>query len=228
MFGKGEICMTNVILFDFLQKKDYCLKKLADDFEKVVQDDNQGIILHEFDNNFLKASYWQRKSRKEYRYNLSKMEFEIVDDEVVNIADFVIQIADCKLLVFGNKQMAQKIITLIGIVSNNSYSITEYIINIDNLIKRICKDDDVELIKMKLVDIIIDKGLLVNCSVNLMAQDNPMEIVLKYVNNIVMLSFRLDKIATNITVYKSGKFSVSKVSSEDKDEMIQKMIQIVC
>ena len=80
---------------------------------------------------------------------------------------------------------------------------------------------------MKLVDITIEKGVMVNCSVNLMAQDNPITLVLKYARNIVVIAFRLGEIAANITVYKSGKFSISKVDDDAKDELIQSIIQIV-
>lgn len=43
---------------------------------------------------------------------------------------------------------------------------------------------------MKLVDITIDKGLLVNCNVNLLSQNNPTDIAHRYVGNIVVLSFK--------------------------------------
>ncbi|RFZ78810.1 hypothetical protein DS742_11930 [Lacrimispora amygdalina] len=220
--------MMNIILYCLVQKNEYGLKKLVDDLEKVTQDDTQGIHIQEYDDTFLKATYWQRKWRKEYRYNLDKKDFEFIEEEVVNTADFGIQIPEGKLLVFGNKLMAQKIITLIGIASKNSYSITEFVINIENLVKRICKDKNIELIKMKLVDITLDKGLLVNCVVNLLTQDNPTEIVMRYISNIIVISFKFEKIVTNVTVYKSGKFSISKIDSDDKDEMIQKIIKITC
>ena len=81
---------------------------------------------------------------------------------------------------------------------------------------------------MKLIDITLDKGLLVNCNVNLLNQDNPGDIARKYVRNIVVISFRFEKINTNITVYKTGKISLSKISDDDKEEIIQKIIRIAC
>lgn len=220
--------MINVILFSLAQNNDYSLKRLVDDLEMVTQDDTQGIHVQEYDDTFLKATYWQKKYRKGYRYNIEIKDFEVVEEEIVNIADFGIQIFEGKLLVFGNKQMAQKIITIIGIASKNSYVITEYVINTENLVKRICKNKDIELIKMKLVDITLDKGLLVNCDVNLLTQDSPTEIVMRYISNIVVISFKFEKMLSNITIYKSGKFSISKIDIEDKDEMIQKIIEITC
>ena len=220
--------MANMLLYDFIQNKEYTLKKFVDDYGEKMQDDSQGIIFHEYDEEFLKATYWQRKKKKEYRYSIEKKEFEEKEEETVNIVEFGIQIRDKKLLIFGNKQMAQRIITLIGIISKNSYSITECFVDIERLVNRVCQDKSIELLKMKLADILLDKGLLVNCNVNLLNQDNPTEIAIKYICNIIMISFRFKNINTNITVYKTGKVTLSKIADDDKDEIIQKVIRIAC
>lgn len=219
--------MVNVIIYDFTQKNKYPLQKLVDDLESKIQDETQGVIINEYDEKFLKARFWQKKIQKSHRFNPERRDFDIIEEEIVSIADFGVEIEDKKLLVFGNKQMAQRIITLISVVSENAYLITECIINIEKFVQKICEKSDVKLVKMKLVDITIEKGVMVNCSVNLMAQDNPITLVLKYARNIVVIAFRLGEIAANITVYKSGKFSISKVDDDAKDELIQSIIQIV-
>ena len=219
--------MVNVIIYNIIQKNKYPLQKLIYDFENRIQDSTQGIVINEYSEKFLKATFWQKKMQKSYRFNPEKRDFDIIEEEIVSIADFGVEIEDKKLLVFGNKQMAQRIITLISVVSENAYLITECIINIEKFVQKICEKSDVKLVKMKLVDITIEKGVMVNCSVNLMAQDNPITLVLKYARNIVVIAFRLGEIAANITVYKSGKFSISKVDDDAKDELIQSIIQIV-
>jgi hypothetical protein len=216
--------MTNIIIYNIVQKNKYHLQKLVDAFDGYFQDDTQGVVINEYNENFLKATYWQKKMQSSYRFNPEKRDFDVVKEEIVNFADFGIEIEDKKLLIFGNKQMAQRIITLIGIVSENAYSITEFFIDIEKLVRRICEKTSIVLVKMRLTDITIEKGVMVNCSVNLLAQDEPKELALKYVNNIVVIAFRLEKMVANITVYKSGKFSIGKV---DNDELIQSIIQIV-
>ena len=42
--------MANLILYDFIQIKEYTLKKFVDDYEKKMQDTFQGVIFHEYDN----------------------------------------------------------------------------------------------------------------------------------------------------------------------------------
>lgn len=219
--------MINVIIYNFIQKNKYHLQKLADDLENQFQDDTQGIVINEYSEKFLKATFWQKKMKKSYRFNPEKRDFDMIEEEIVSIADFGVEIEDKKLLIFGNKQMAQRIITLISVVSENAYLITECIINIEKFVQRICEKSDIKLVKMRLVDITLEKGVMVNCSVNLMAQDDPITLVLKYARNIVVIAFRLGEIAANITVYKSGKFSISKVDADEKDELIQSIIHIV-
>ena len=219
--------MTNVIIYDIIQKKGYVLQKLVDAFDAYLQDDTQGIIINEYDETFLKATYWQKKIQKSYRFNLEKKDFDVIEEEIVNIVDFGIEIENKKLLIFGNKQMAQRIITMISVVSGNAYSITEFVINIESLIRKVCMKPDIVLVKMKLSDITIEKGVLVDCSVNLIAQDEPKELALKYANNIVVISFRVEDITSNITVYKSGKISIGRVSEDEKDELIENIIRIV-
>lgn len=219
--------MTNVIIFDIVQKEGYHLQKLVDDFENYLQDSTHGIIINEYNENFLKATYWYKKMQKGYRFNLEKNFFDIVKEEVVTVSDFCIQIEDKKLLVFGNKQMAQRIITLISIVSGNAYSITEFVINIERLVQKLYKEPNVTLTKMRLVDITIEKGVMVDCSVNLSVQDEPKELTLKYIHNIVVIALKLEGSESNITVYKSGKISISKVSEDEKDELIDSIVRIV-
>lgn len=219
--------MVNVIIYDFTQKNKYPLQKLVDDLESKIQDETQGVIINEYDEKFLKARFWQKKIQKSHRFNPERRDFDIIEEEIVSIADFGVEIEDKKLLVFGNKQMAQRIITLISVVSENAYLIAECAVNIEKFVQRICEKSDVKLVKMRLVDITIEKGVMVNCSVNLMAQDDPITLALKYAHNIIVIAFRLGGIAANITVYKSGKFSISKVDDDSKDELIQSIINTV-
>ena len=74
-----------------------------------------------------------------YRYNPEKRDFDVMKEEIVTIAEFGIEIKDKKLLVFGNKWMAQRIITLLGTVLENAYSITEFVIDIEKLVRGMCK-----------------------------------------------------------------------------------------
>lgn len=219
--------MMNVIIYKISREKNQSIQNLVDALMAYFTDETQGVVINEYSEDFLKATYWQKKKQKGYQYNYEKGDFDVIEEEVISAASFGIELKDKKLLVFGNKQMSQKIITIIGVASGNAYSITEFNISIEKLVDRICSDHDVTLMKMKLSDITLEQGVLVNCAVNLMTQDNPKILALKYIQNITVITFKLANIATNITVYKSGKFSISKILEEEKDEVIRKIIHIV-
>lgn len=219
--------MTNILIYNIVEKSKYHLQKLVDGFYDHFQDDMQGVVINEYSEIFLKATYWQKKMQNSFRFNPEKGDFDIIKEEIVSVAEFGIEIEDKKLLIFGNKQMAQRIITLIGIVSENAFSITEFVIDIEKLVRGICEKTGIILVKMRLTDITIEKGVMVNCSVNLLTQDEPKDLALKYVNNIAVVTFRLEKTFTNIAVYKSGKFSIGKADNDEKDELIQSIIQII-
>lgn len=219
--------MTNIFLYDITQKDNYSIQQIVDDLAYYIHDNTQGIIINEYSLYFLKATYWTRKNQKSYRYNPEKGNFDILEEEIVNVVNFGIEIEDNRLLVFGSKQMAQRIITLIAVASSNAYIISEYLCNFQDIIQKLYQTPDIVLVKMKLVDITIEKGVMVNCSVNLEIQDDPKSLVLKYINNIVGIVFRLKNYEANITVYKSGKITLSKINEDEKDELIQNIIHIV-
>ena len=219
--------MTNMMLYQIKSKENVDLSQLAEHIKDTVNDEVQGVIVREYDDSFLKATYWKKKIRRESRYNIDRHEFELFEEEIVNVADFVIQMEEAKLLIFGSKDMAQRIITIIGVASKNLFLISEFIINIEKLLHKISLEKQIELLKMKLIDIPIEKNILVSCNVNLSAQDEPYEIALKYVNNIMVISFKLKQIPVAVTIYKSGKISIGKISEDEQDELVHIIMQIV-
>lgn len=130
--------MANLILYDFVQSREYTLIQLVNDYGERIQDDFQGVLFHEYDDKFLKATYWQRKMRKGYKYSVEKERFEEMEEETISVAEFGIDVLKKKLFIFGNKHMAQRIVTLIGTISRYSYSITEYIVDMDKIVNSVC------------------------------------------------------------------------------------------
>ena len=215
------------MLYQMKSKGSINLSQLVERIKVTVNDDVQGIIIREYDDGFLKATYWKKKIRRESRYNIDRHEFELFEEEIVNVADFVIQMEEEKLLIFGSKDMAQRIITIVGVASKNSFLISEFIINIEKLLHKISLEKQIELLKMKLIDIPIEKNILVSCNVNLSSQDEPYEIALKYVNNIMVVSFKLKQIPVAVTVYRAGKISIGKISEDEQDELVRIIMRIV-
>lgn len=220
--------MVNLLIYSFIHTGKYELTRLVNGYLDSRQDDSQGIVFREYNNEFVKATYWQRKKRKQYKYNIESKCYEQREEEIVNVVEFCIEEHERKLFVFGSRQMAQRIITLIGIISENAYSITDSVFNMKKIVKKISYNKGVQLLKAKLEDIIIEKGVVVDCNVNLLSQDNPVDIVRKYIENIIVISFRFEKLDVNISIHKTGKISLNKINEDDTDELIQKVIDLIC
>lgn len=54
------------------------------------------------------------------------------------MTEFSIQTEYGKLIVWGSKTQAEKIVSMIGVVSKYAYSVTEYFINMEKLINKLC------------------------------------------------------------------------------------------
>lgn len=67
-----------------------------------------------------------------------------------------------------------------------------------------------------------------DCNVNLAIQDTPEEVISKYLDNIVQISFKIEGIEGRINIYKRDRVSITKLLEEDKDELIQKILRIIC
>ena len=78
---------------------------------------------------------------------------------------------------------------------------------------------------MRLTGIVIDQGIIANCSVSLKEQDNPQELVKKYLDRISQISVSIgqNEQAVSMTLYSSGAVVVYK----DRDEMTDEAMNII-
>ena len=90
--GKEIGYMTNIIIYNIVEKNEYHLQKLVEGFDDFFQDHVQGIVINEYSEIFLKATYWQKKMQNRYRFNPEKGDFDIVMEEIVSVAEFGIEI----------------------------------------------------------------------------------------------------------------------------------------
>ena len=56
--------MINVIIYKISQDEIMSIQKLVDALSTFFQDNAQGIVINEYSDEFLKATYWQKKRQK--------------------------------------------------------------------------------------------------------------------------------------------------------------------
>ena len=126
------------------------------------------------------------------------------------------------LFLWGNKKAAALFITMLEQASHNSLIIDYNETDFKAMLKRLMKDSAVTFSKMKIVDIVIDNGIVANCSVNLINHDNATALVNKYMDSIAQISVLIGKEmqGVSITLYSSGSVVVFKDRDDIDDEVM--------
>lgn len=126
------------------------------------------------------------------------------------------------LFLWGNKKAAALFITMLEQASHNSLIIDYNETDFKAMLKRLMKDSTVTFSKMKIVDIVIDNGIVANCSVNLINHDNATELVNKYIDSIAQISVLIGKEmqGVSITLSSSGSVVVFKDRDDIDDEVM--------
>lgn len=96
------------------------------------------------------------------------------------------------------------------------------------MLNRLMKDSLVLFSKMKIVDIIIDDGIIANCSVSLSNYSNVTELINKYMDSISQITVLLgqDMYGVSMTLFSSGSVVVYK-DRDDIDSEVMNSINLM-
>lgn len=155
-------------------------------------------------------------------YNISENKFETITVPKQNIIKFDIFINNNALFLWGNKKAAALFITILEQASHNTLIIEYNQTDFKTMLKHLLSDNAISFSKMKITDIIIDNGIVANCSVNLSSCENAIELVQKYIESIAQITVSFGKEAqpVSITLYSSGSVVVFKDRDDIDDEVI--------
>lgn len=190
------------------------------------------FVINEQGERYISGYYLVEQPRNETKYNIEANRFETVTTTRLTIIRFEIDVPNNILIIWGNRNCAQRLITLISQACNNDVVIDFYEIDFKNLIKRITIIPDITISKMKLENIVIDLGIVANCNVNMLNQDNPNELIKKYYNNISQISvimgnrYSSDE-SVSLTVFSSGTIVVYKDRDSISEETVTAIQKIV-
>jgi dephospho-CoA kinase len=205
------------------------------DIDKTVKklmeknDPSSYSIINEQGENNVAGCFLAEQLRNEIKYNILENRFETQTVTKLNILKFDINTTSQSLIIWGNKDSAQRFITILAQAADNKVSIDLRTIDFKSLLDRIINNPSITLSRIKLNDIVIDNGVVANCSVNLGNLDNPKAIIAKYKDNITQLSIVLgknefpDDLAVAITIYSTGSISIFK----DRDSISGDIIDMI-
>ena len=192
---------------------------------KVLQMDSEDLhcIINEQSENYIGGYYLISITHNQKIYNFEENKFETITVKKQNIVKFDVFIISKKMLVWGNKRSSDIFITTLLQASNNQLIIDSHEIDYIQILNKLLTMDDIKFSKMKITDVLIDEGIVANCSVNLSSLDNPLHMVQKYMNCISQLTVTIEKDTnpTSLTLYSSGSVVISKDRDDIDDETLE-------
>lgn len=178
--------------------------------------------INEQGNHYIGGCYIYESLQNQTIYNITENKFETITVPKQNIVKFDIFLLNNTLFLWGNKKAAALFTTMLEQASHNALVIDYNETDFKTMLKRLMKDSAVTFSKMKIVDIIIDNGIVANCSVNLNNHDNALELVNKYIDSIAQITVLIGKEmqGISITLYSSGSVVVFKDRNDIDDEVM--------
>lgn len=179
-------------------------------------------IINEQGHDYIGGCYIFELIQNQTIYNIAENKFETVTVPKQNIVKFDIFVNNNTLFLWGNKKAAALFITTIEQAAHNMLIIDYNQTDFKLMLKRLINDRSVSFSKMKITDIIIDNGIVANCSVNLSNCENSIELIQKYIESIaqITVTFAKESQPVSITLYSSGSVVVFKDRDDIDDEVM--------
>ena len=199
--------------------------------ENVLQMDSEDLhcVISEQSKDYIGGYYLISVVQNQKIYNFEDSKFETISIKKQNIVKFDIFILSGKMLLWGNKRSSDILITTFVQASHNQLIVdnnkAEYIQVWNNLLNM----KDIRFSRMRITDVLIDDGIVANCSVCLSSLDSPRRMVQKYKNCISQLTILIEKGANpiSLTLYSNGSFVISKDRDDIDDETLECINAIV-
>ena len=193
-------------------------------------DEANRFVFGEQGKQYISGCYLVQQSRNEMTYNVQENRFETITTSRLAVVKFEMDLPNSTLTIWGNKSIAQKLITALSQACDNQVIIDSYQVDFKRMLGRISKLEDAILSKMKLENVLIDSGIAASCNVSLINLDNARDLVKKYSDNVSQLSIILgDRFGDNsvsLTLFSSGSIVIYKDRDSISDEIISKIQEI--
>lgn len=159
---------------------------------------------------------------KERVYDFDKEIFIDTTMQKSTTVDFCINISNEILEVWGSRKGAQRVIGALSQLFQNQIVVEQYEISFEKMIEYLKDCNIVSVGKVKAKEIIIENGLIADCTFDLSFVETPFKILDKYKHSIDRIRFDLEtnNVKVGLTLYRSGLISVHKNKELISDEIM--------
>lgn len=212
--------------FRFLQDKD------DSDIIKMLESpviDNTRMLIEQRASGEFDGIFVFLEIMKERVYDFDKEDFIDIISQKSNTVDFSINIPNEILEIWGSRKGAQRVIGALSQLLQNQIIVEQYEISFEKAIEYLKDCNIVSVGKVKAKEIVIENGLIADCTFDLSFAEKPFYILNKYKKSIDRIRFDLetDKVKVGITLYRSGLISVHKSKEFISNEIMVMIHRII-
>lgn len=179
-------------------------------------------IINEQSDIYIGGYYLFETLQNQTQYNVDRNCFETVQIKRQNLIKFDLYIEKCVMFLWGSKRAASLFITLLEQSAQANIIIDLKQMVFKEMINKLLKNPSAKFIRMKILNVVIDNGIVANCNVNLSQLDRPSDIIKKYLDSISQISLSLgaEENPVSILIYSSGSVVIYRNRDEISDEIM--------
>ena len=191
--------------------------------------DGEHYIISEQSENYIGGCYVVQVKHNQLRYNIVEQCFESILIESQLVLRYDIFTQNGSMMLWGNHKVSSMFITALTLAANNLAIIENNDSDFKKMLLKLLGCDDVNFIRMKLHDVLIEDGIVANCSVALEGRDNIAQLIKKYMDKIVTVTLQIvsGESVTSVMLYSSGAMVIFKDRESIPDQVIDKISSIV-
>lgn len=178
---------------------------------------------------YIGGCYILLSKHNQFQYNVSEQRFESVLIERQHVLRFDIFIHGGLMMVWGGSKISSLFVTAFTQASNNLAIIENRETNFKEMVKRLLICTDVQFIRMKLHNVVIEDGIVANCSVTLDGREDINHLIEKYMDQISQITLKIvsGEDPTSVVIYSSGTIIIFKDRDNIPDQVIDRISSIV-
>ncbi len=210
---------SNILLYKIRFDQDYSSVDIVERIERDFLDETR-LIVEKYDESSVFGLYIYSEIIKTKEYNFHTNSFEIITSKKFTATEFHIDMKKKYLDVWGNVKNAQKVIVAIALAFDNKISIDALELKFSKMIEYLRKEDNVYVNKVTARQIVLNDGLLADCTFDLSKTEKPFMVIEKYKDNIRKISFKwkcTDRMI-GLIIHMSGTVTVYKTRESIREE----------
>jgi len=179
--------------------------------------EEERFIINEQSETYIGGYYMIETVHNQIQYNSNNNNFEQIPVKRINIIKFDIYTLKSTILLWGSKKVIPFFLTAVEKASDYSIILDYRESDFKKMIESLLTDPIIVFNNMRITYLVIENGIVANCSVNLRILDDSREMVKKYISKLsqVGVSVGEQESAVSMTIYSSGAVVVYK----DRDDI---------